>query len=106
MSISVKQRRKRKALSVKREREAGSGEQRYTTDTVPRIILRRPGSAENENIIDLSSLPDCRCAVRLSNKWHLGTVVRINSAVDVEVRLDNGRHVSGDPHDADFRTLD
>jgi hypothetical protein len=38
--------------------------------------------------------------------WHLGKVVRLHTANDIEVELDNGRLVSGDPHDADFRRLD
>jgi hypothetical protein len=44
--------------------------------------------------------------VRLDGRWQLGEVVRLHSAINIEVRLDNGRHVSSDPHDADFKRLD
>jgi hypothetical protein len=86
----------------------------HTADTVPRMLIKRPGSEPKiilqrpgERVITVAAPPvGTRCAVRISGKWYLGKVIRIYSDVDIEVRLDNSGVVSGDPHDADFRTLD
>jgi hypothetical protein len=96
-----------RTLSVKRnaEAETEAGSVKHAAEVGERIILRRPGSPASENIID-PSLLGARCAVRLDGRWQLGEVVHLHSAINIEVRLDNGRYISGDPHDADFTRLD
>jgi hypothetical protein len=54
----------------------------------------------------ISGRPCLGVRVKLVGKWYFGKVVRIRSDIDIEVELDNGRFVSGDPHHPDFRRLD